>query len=193
MDEIVRCASAYDVDKLRKLITSDNINDHDIGGGMTPLHHVCCWFDSVDLVQELVDMGADIHAKDNDGWTPLHLTACYCKMDSMRALLENGASVNSLNNDSKTPLAVALRWNNLDCARLLLDHNATMNVCIYIPQWARNFVQGREHARHAAIAFVGVRRYRKCHLESDPHIFQLIARLIYTTRGSDKWWSERVK
>jgi hypothetical protein len=45
----------------------------------------------------LIDQGADLHAKNNDGWTPLY-GACEGKAEVVKALLEKGADVHTIHN-----------------------------------------------------------------------------------------------
>eukprot|EP00282_Hemiselmis_andersenii_P013460 CAMPEP_0114129698 /NCGR_PEP_ID=MMETSP0043_2-20121206/11613_1 /TAXON_ID=464988 /ORGANISM="Hemiselmis andersenii, Strain CCMP644" /LENGTH=50 /DNA_ID=CAMNT_0001222989 /DNA_START=54 /DNA_END=203 /DNA_ORIENTATION=- len=46
----------------------------------------------MDIVGALARAGAEIDAKDEDGWTPLHLAAAYGHVDIVRYLVENGAN-----------------------------------------------------------------------------------------------------
>ena len=54
-----------------------------------------------ELIQLLVDAGADVNAKNNDGVPPL---MCCDDPDSMQVLLEAGADANATDNDGYTPL-----------------------------------------------------------------------------------------
>ena len=47
----------------------------------------------------LIDQGADVHAKDSDGRTPLHLACRNGHAEVVKALLEKGADVHAKNND----------------------------------------------------------------------------------------------
>ena len=81
-------------------------------GERTLLHYVCtsktgvivrylaCQFPCAALVKMLCHTGADVNATDNDGNTPLHLTAMspVYKMEVVRVLLKNGAHLDARNN-----------------------------------------------------------------------------------------------
>lgn len=60
--------------------------------GMTPLMHAVC-DDSVDLVLTLLNDGADVNAKRNDGFTALALAAFFGRTRIVKLLLERGADV----------------------------------------------------------------------------------------------------
>lgn len=51
----------------------------------------------------LIENGAEINIKDNDGNTPLHYAAKRGFMGIIRLLVENGADINAKNNDGQTP------------------------------------------------------------------------------------------
>ena len=58
-------------------------------------------------MQALLDAGADVEAKNDDGWTPLHAAAWHDNSEALVALLEAGADVNARNNADSTPLSLA--------------------------------------------------------------------------------------
>ena len=51
------------------------------------------------LIGMLIRAGADVHAKDFEGWTPLHAAAYWDEKDACRILMENGASLWEKNDD----------------------------------------------------------------------------------------------
>lgn len=66
-----------------------------------------------ELLQLLLDFGADVDRKDTNGETALHL-ACYCQegSDAVRCLLAAHADVNARNHKGYTPLFSALAMRN---------------------------------------------------------------------------------
>jgi len=85
-------------------------------GGSSPLHLACsrdtssvgrypiCNFPSVPTIDLLLECGAPVDARDNDGNTPLHAAACNkpAKPGVIQSLLQNGAHFDLVNNDKKT-------------------------------------------------------------------------------------------
>ena len=63
--------------------------------------------------QLLLDNGAQVDARDEDGNTPLILAAKgTSRPEYIQLLIENRAEVNARNNDGWTPLMIAARWCN---------------------------------------------------------------------------------
>jgi len=65
--------------------------------------------DSLDLASQLIDLGADIEAKDNSGETPLHLASADRSLDLARLLIGSGANTKGID----------LSW--LDCRLMMLE------------------------------------------------------------------------
>ena len=79
----------------------------------TPLHWAAESSNSPALVRALLDSGANIEAKDNDGGTPLHWAAeSSSSPDVVRALLDAGANIQAQDNDGRIPLHRAAESSN---------------------------------------------------------------------------------
>lgn len=69
----------------------------------------------------LIDLGADIHAKDSESRTALmHIQ----DIEIITRLIELGADVNARDNQGRTPIMYQSEW---ECIRTLLDAGADIN------------------------------------------------------------------
>ena len=68
--------------------------------------------EKVDIVQLLVEQGADVTAKDKSFSTPLHLALSFGTPEIVRLLIERGADITAEDESRRTPLhlASASRW-----------------------------------------------------------------------------------
>lgn len=81
-----------------------------------------------DLVGALLDRGADIHARDNDGWDAL-MWACFsghADLAMVTLLLDRGANLLAVNNHAQSALHIAARIGDMDKCLLLLSRGADL-------------------------------------------------------------------
>ncbi len=81
----------------------------------------------VDRVTLLLKVGADVEARDADGYRPLHIASTNGRGSVVRQLLERGADVRATTTDGWTPLHVASQEGHQSVVRLLLDRGADVN------------------------------------------------------------------
>jgi ankyrin repeat protein len=105
--------------------------------GISPLHLAASpWIkhDQVDIMQVLLDHGADPSARDDDNSTPLHHSSwwgkkykvsCRGTVEGTRLLLEHGAIIDAEDREGRTPLQLALEHGRHDIAICLKEHGAT--------------------------------------------------------------------
>ena len=65
---------------------------------------VACYNGNVELAMDLVDRGADIHARDVYERTPLHKACIYGSMEVAMALVDRGADIHARDVEQWTPL-----------------------------------------------------------------------------------------
>ena len=94
--------------------------------GCTPLV-LAAWNGHLHLVKKLLDLGADIHARQEDHNTALMLAAVEGHMDIVRLLLAKGANANDASNIGVTALMLACYHRHADIAKLLLEHGANID------------------------------------------------------------------
>ncbi|WP_186445796.1 ankyrin repeat domain-containing protein [Paenibacillus cremeus] len=61
------------------------------------------------LARMLIEHGADVHARQQSGWTPLHSASQNGQAELVRLLLERGADPHAASDDGATPLELARR------------------------------------------------------------------------------------
>jgi ankyrin repeat protein len=76
--------------------------------GLRPLHSAAASA-SFEIVQLLVDHGADVSARQHGGWTPLHAAADRGHVAMVEFLLSHSADPSQASDDGKTALDLAVR------------------------------------------------------------------------------------
>ena len=89
--------------------------------------HIAARLNLPALTVSLLNQGADVHAKNNDGWTSLHWAARNDASSMAAVLLESGADVHAKNNDGWTSLYIAARNDASSVAGLLLKAGADVH------------------------------------------------------------------
>jgi ankyrin repeat protein len=111
-----------------------NVQQYD---GNTPLHSAACVGD-VKMVQELLDLEADVNVRNQHGDTPLIYTPRSPSVgyniptfpillgNVAQLLLDRGADINARTNDGSTPLHTAADYGCIEVVRVLLEHGANV-------------------------------------------------------------------
>src|SRR5665213_3326064 len=95
--------------------------------GCTALHCAMDKRDNKPVVELLLASNAEVNAKFNNGFTPLHLAAVGGQKDVVELLIKNKADVNANDNDGLTPLHIAAAKGYSDVVELLLTNKAVVN------------------------------------------------------------------
>jgi ankyrin repeat protein len=74
------------------------------------------------IVDLLLAAGADVNARQEGGWVPLHEAAQDGDATMIASFLTRGADVNARNDAGLTPLAIALSHSRAEAAELLRQH-----------------------------------------------------------------------
>ena len=101
-------------------------------GEETPLHRAC-QLECVDVMQWLLDHGADPNARNSYGIIPLFYAKWH--LEAVQVLIEHNADINSQNDAGETTLnrifihPAGLKENRADIVRRLLEQGADPNIC----------------------------------------------------------------
>lgn len=90
-------------------------------GGGTALH-MSAYCHNFEVTKVLIDNGADMAAKDKEGYTPLHIASLSGSHDVAELLISRGAKVTASNAYGWTPLHAASVNGHAEVGQLLLDN-----------------------------------------------------------------------
>ncbi len=79
-------------------------------------------------IENLLDEGVDVNARDARGRTPLILASCrHRQTRAVQVLLDRGANVNAQDNEGMSPLMRAATCSNAKITNNLLNHGADVH------------------------------------------------------------------
>ena len=77
---------------------------------------------NIEAVKQHLADGADVNARVNDGWTPMHFAIDYGRKEVAELLIAEGADVNAKDDDGETPLDIATDEIKTETVDLLRKH-----------------------------------------------------------------------
>ena len=107
----------------------------------TALHWAAFHNQPAEILNSLIDAGADLARTDIDGDTALH--KALCSYECTKFLLETGSDVNLKDRFAMTPLLRILSWGtegDIEVLRLLLDYGADLDATNYWGETPRSIV-----------------------------------------------------
>ena len=82
----------------------------------------------LEKVKLLIENGANIEVKDNNGDTALILASYYRRLEIVKYLVEKGANINATNDNGWTSLMYASKYGELETIKYLLENGADVNI-----------------------------------------------------------------
>ncbi|XP_072481633.1 poly [ADP-ribose] polymerase tankyrase-1 isoform X4 [Notamacropus eugenii] len=126
--ELLEACRNGDVARVRRLVDAANVNAKDLAGRKSSPLHFAAGFGRKDVVEHLLQMGANVHARDDGGLIPLHNACSFGHAEVVSLLLCQGADPNARDNWNYTPLHEASIKGKIDVCIVLLQHGADPSI-----------------------------------------------------------------
>lgn len=116
------------INTVKSLITlKTNVNNQDNLEQVTPLIIASYW-GNTQIVQLLLENGANVHLTDEEDYTPLHYACLNGHFGIAQLLLKYDADVAVIDEDDDTPLHNSCINGHYEVTKLLLKHDARVNL-----------------------------------------------------------------
>ncbi|XP_043110250.1 LOW QUALITY PROTEIN: poly [ADP-ribose] polymerase tankyrase-2-like [Puntigrus tetrazona] len=122
--ELFEACRSGDLERVKKLLCPVTVNSRDTAGRKSTPLHFAAGFGRRDVVDCLLEHGADVHARDDGGLLSLHNACSFGHAEVVDLLLRHRADANSRDNWNYTPLHEAAIKGKIDVCIVLLQHGA---------------------------------------------------------------------
>uniref|UniRef100_A0A8C7DZ59 Poly [ADP-ribose] polymerase n=1 Tax=Naja naja TaxID=35670 RepID=A0A8C7DZ59_NAJNA len=126
--ELFEACRNGDVERVKRLVRPENVNGRDTAGRKSSPLHFAAGFGRRDVVDYLLQSGANVHARDDGGLIPLHNACSFGHAEVVNLLLRHGADPNARDNWNYTPLHEAAIKGKIDVCIVLLQHGADPSI-----------------------------------------------------------------
>ncbi|KAL7037562.1 hypothetical protein ACKWTF_009276 [Chironomus riparius] len=121
---LLDAAKKGDLARVKKLLTSDNINCRDVAGrNSTPLH-LAAGYNNYEVVEYLLENGANVNSTDKGGLIALHNASSFGHLEIAAILIKYNTQVDAVDKWGFTPLHEASQKGRTQLCSLLLAHGA---------------------------------------------------------------------
>lgn len=121
-------ATLGDLPKLKGFLKKNaDLLEFKDGNGKTPL---LCSLEAgyENVIEFLINKGANIRVRDGRNRTPLHYAVENCSVRIVELLISNGASINEPDREGQVPLNSAMKLGKKDLEGILIKHGAFLKV-----------------------------------------------------------------
>eukprot|EP00794_Sanderia_malayensis_P005571 gene5571-6259_t len=129
--ELFEACRTGDVNKVTSLLSDPNrwsVNMRDTAGRKSTPLHFAAGFGRKDIVEFLLQKGADVHTRDDGGLIPLHNACSFGHVEVTLLLLRHHADINARDNWNYTPLHEAAIKGKVDVCLVLLQNKADPSI-----------------------------------------------------------------
>lgn len=95
--------------------------------GETVLMQSTRYFSDAEITNKLIELGANIHARDNTGANSLMYACIHQNYDAVDLFLQHNSASYATDNHGFTPLMLVATNNNVEIAQLLINYGASLN------------------------------------------------------------------
>ncbi|MDD5424979.1 MAG: ankyrin repeat domain-containing protein [candidate division Zixibacteria bacterium] len=122
--EIDDAINGGDLARVKNLLNQDpSLLNVKFSSGLTPLN-LASYRGKTDIVEALLDMGADMNIGDNENSKPMHNAAVGGHLPVIELLLARGADIDNRDDNGITPFLFACNYRQLETARYLIEKGA---------------------------------------------------------------------
>lgn len=123
---------AGDFEKIKSFVATGGVNLNYIDStGDSYLQNVIGKNTNYDILEFLINNGANINLVDSQYGSALHKAVFIVDYLLIEYLLNRGANINVVDNDGETPIYWAIRCGNEEMVEFLLSHNADYMHMLY--------------------------------------------------------------
>lgn len=112
-----------------------------VGYSVDTLLALAAVLNNAELVQDMLNCGANLNEKDWVGNTPLHYAVIQENKEMISLLIEKGAKVDEQNNLGRTPLYLAVDWGEIEVIKTLLAFNPNLDLKDHYGRTARDLLK----------------------------------------------------
>ncbi|GAB5578608.1 poly [ADP-ribose] polymerase tankyrase-2 isoform X2 [Prionailurus iriomotensis] len=131
--ELFEACRNGDVERVKRLVTPEKVNSRDTAGRKSTPLHFAAGFGRKDVVEYLLQNGANVQARDDGGLIPLHNACSFGHAEVVGLLLRHGADPNARDNWNYTPLHEAAIKGKVDvCIESLFPGFHSFGTSIFV-------------------------------------------------------------